>query len=100
MSESKGRHLHVDIDNLSVTEQEGAERPVAHKRRRFMPSRLGLAAVAKHFVSAKEWIEYLAVRYHRDPTQFHLQCDRKGIFDPDELAAEIGLVLSIRSPRF
>jgi hypothetical protein len=100
MAEGKGRHLHVDIDNLSVTEHEGEARPVAHIRRRFLRPKLNLAAVAKHFVSAKEWIEYLAMRYHRDPIQFHLLSERTGIFDPDELAAEIDFVLSVRSHRF
>jgi hypothetical protein len=100
MSEGKGRHLHVDIANLSVIELEDTGRPVRRRKRPAIVSTFKLADFAKHFPNGKAWIEYLAARYHRDPTQFHLAQNRTGFLDPEELAAEIDLVLSVRAPRF
>ena len=100
MSKGQSRHLHIDIDQLTVTEHDGDELPVRRPKRRFIPSSVSFAAVAKHFVSAREWIEYFENRYHRDPTQFHLSTDGTGRFHPEDLAAEIGLALAIRGSRF
>lgn len=60
----------------------------------------GWAAVAKQFVGAGEWVDYFVDRYHRDPIRFHRSFEGQGMLHADELAAEIGLTLSLRSPRF
>lgn len=100
MGESKDRHPFVDLATLSVTEQVGELRRIARRNQRFLASSARLAAVAKQFVSADEWIDYLAARYHRDPTRFHRSYEGHGMVHPDELAGEIGFVLSLRASRF
>ena len=99
MFDANSRYNRLENATLSVIDREGEVRQVVYKRRRFIPSTEGFTIVAEHSVSAGERIDYLASRYHRDPTQFHLLCDANGILHPDEVTAEIGRVLFLRAPR-
>lgn len=99
MFDSNSRYSRLDNTTISIIDRNGDERQVVYKKRRFIPPNEGLTIVAEHSVSAGERIDYLAARYHRDPTQFHLLCDGNGILHPDELTAEIGRVIAIRTPR-
>jgi hypothetical protein len=69
-------------------------------RKKYVAPVEGWAAVAKQFVGAGEWVEYFVARYHRDPIRFHRSYDGHGMLHADELAAEIGLTMSLRAPRF
>ena len=100
MFDNTSRYHRLENATLSVSSQDGEVRQVVYKRRRFIPPTEGFTIVAEHSVTAGERIDHIAARYHRDPTQFHLLCDGNGIMHPDELTAEIGRAIFIRTPRF
>jgi hypothetical protein len=100
MFDNASRYHRLENATFSVASQDGEVRQVVYKRRRFIPSTEGFTIVAEHSVTAGERIDHIAARYHRDPTQLHLLCDANGIMHPDELTAEIGRAIFIRTPRF
>jgi len=94
------RYRGIDTATVTVIERDGTARQIAHLRRRFVPQPGAARAASEHVVSEGERLDQITARYLGDATQFHLFCDDNGALHPDELTAEIGLVLRVPAPRF
>lgn len=98
MFERTSRYYDVETATLTVTGDEGEERVVSYKRRRFIPRAGDTATLVEHTVNQGERLDNITARYLGDPTQYWRVCDANNVFRPDELE-EPGRVVKIDMPQ-
>lgn len=85
MFEPTSRYYSLDTVTLELKDSDGKLRPIAYKRRRFIPSPLGQTELLEHSVIQGERLDNLTARYLSDPTQFWRVCDANLVLIPEDL---------------
>jgi hypothetical protein len=73
-------------------------RPIAYKRRRFLPRGADLPLLLETALAEGERLDLLTARTLGDPEQFWRVCDANDAIDPEELEV-IGRVLRVPVPQ-
>jgi hypothetical protein len=97
MFEPTSRYYAIETATLSVRDEEGKERLIAYKRRRFIPSMVGATILLEHTVTQGDRLDNVTARYLGDPIQFWRVCDANGVLRPAELE-EVGRAIMIALP--
>ncbi|MFZ4859034.1 MAG: LysM domain-containing protein [Desulfuromonadaceae bacterium] len=97
MFDPTSRYYTIETVTMDVTDNDGALRRIAYKKRRFIPSSEGTQTLVEHTVTQGERLDNVTARYLGDPTQFWRVCDANNVLSPDELE-ETGRVVRIALP--
>jgi hypothetical protein len=97
MFDPTSRYHAIETVTMDGTDNDGALRRIAYKKRRFIPSVEGAQTLAEHTITQGERLDNVTARYLGDPTQFWRVCDANNVLSPDELE-ETGTVVRITLP--
>jgi hypothetical protein len=97
MFDPTSRYYAIETVTMDVSDNDGALRRIAYKKRRFIPSAEGTQTLVEHTITQGERLDNVTARYLGDPTQFWRVCDANNVLSPDELE-ETGTVVRIAVP--
>lgn len=95
MFETNSRYYKIQDANITFKDDEGGERKIVYKRRRFVPPMEDTGTLVEHIVTQGERLDNITARYMDDPTQFWRICDANLVLEPDELTDETGRSIRI-----
>lgn len=98
MFDPGSRYSKVADATLIVTGEDGEQRTLRYKRRRFIPEDEGAPVLVEHQVRDGDRLDNVTARYLGDPTQFWRVCDANGALRPDELVEVAGRRIKIVLP--
>lgn len=99
MFDPQSRYYGLDDATLTEQDDDGTSRLVVYKRRRFLPRPETMSALARYTVKDGDRLDNVTAAYLRDPLQFWRVCDANLTFDPADLVAQPGRVLTIAIPK-
>src|SRR3569832_2328921 len=99
MFDTTSRYNGLEVATTDAVQPDGSTRPVRYVKRRFLPSPAGSTVHAQYAVKDGARLDNITAVYYRDPGQFWRGCDANLVFDPAELTAEPGRVITIAMPR-
>lgn len=97
MFDPTSRYFSIETARLTVRSDDGTEREVAFKKRRFIPPSDDAATLVEHTATQGERLDNITAHYIGDPTQFWRICDSNNVLSPEELE-ETGKVIRIALP--
>lgn len=92
--ETSSRYYDVETIRRIVTDRNGNERILAHKKRRVIPSYDEQPTLIEHRFAEGNRLDNITARYLGDPTLFWRVCDANNVVRPEELE-EISRVIRI-----
>lgn len=99
MFDPTSRYARIADATLTVLDEDGRQRVLTYKRRRFIPSAAGSTTLVEHTIVQGERLDNITARYLGDPTQFWQLCDANNVLEPAELE-ELGRAVRIALPGF
>jgi len=97
MFDRTSRYYDIETATVTVTGNDGLQRILAYKRRRFIPPVGALTTAVEHVVTENERLDLITAGYLDDPTQFWRICDANDIREPTELE-QVGRTIIIAVP--
>jgi hypothetical protein len=91
------RYYLLETATMVVTDENGDQRMLAYKRRRFLPPAEGLTTLAEHTFTQGDRLDNITARYLDVPTEFWRICDANNVLRPAELE-EVGRIIKIAFP--
>jgi len=95
MFDTNSRYYKIQDAEITVTDEEGRERKIVYKRRRFIPPIEDSGTFIEHTVVQGERLDNITALYMGDPTLFWRICDANLILKPEELTDETGRLMKI-----
>src|SRR3954452_12484871 len=99
MFDPQSRYYGLESATLTEAQDDGTTRLIVYKRRRFLPRPEGMSALAQYTVKDSDRLDNVTAAFLRDPLQFWRICDANLTFDPADLTAQPGRVLTIAMPK-
>jgi hypothetical protein len=95
MFEANSRYYRIQESSITSKDNEGRERKIVYKRRRFIPKTEDTGTLVEHTVLQGERLDNITAHYMGDPTLFWRICDANLILSPEELTDEAGRSIKI-----
>ena len=95
MFDSKSRYY--NLETATYNKQEG--KPIAYKRRRFLPRGQDLPLLTETKVEQSDRLDLISDRTIGDSEQFWRVCDANNALNPENLTAEPGKWLRVPIPQ-
>lgn len=95
MFDTNSRYYEIEDADITVTDEEGRERKLVYKRRRFVPQIADSGTLIEHTVMQGERLDNVTALYMGEPILFWKICDVNLVLKPEELMEEAGRVIKI-----